>query len=51
MADRVNNNKIEQFKDTPLDIIETKPLEFNINIGKRVIKSIISPMFSTISIT
>ncbi len=39
-------DKIEQFKDTPLDIIETKPLEFNINIGKRVIKSIISPMFS-----
>lgn len=39
-------DKIEQFKDTPLDIIETKPLEFNISIGKRVIKSIISPMFS-----
>lgn len=39
-------DKIEQFKDTPLDIIETKPLEFNINIGKRVIKSVISPMFS-----
>lgn len=38
--------KIEQFKDTPLDVIEAKPLEFNINIGKRVIKSIISPMFS-----
>ena len=38
--------KIEQFKDTPLDIIEIKPLEFNINIGKRVIKSVISPMFS-----
>lgn len=38
--------KIEQFKDTPLDIIETKPIEFNINVGKKVIKSIISPMFS-----
>ena len=38
--------KIEQFKDTPLDIMENKPLEFNINIDKRVIKSIISPMFS-----
>ncbi len=39
-------DKIEQFKDTPLDIIETKPLEFNINVGKRIIKSVISPMFS-----
>ncbi len=38
--------KIEQFKDTPLDIIETKPLEFNISVGKRIIKSVISPMFS-----
>lgn len=38
--------KIEQFKDTPLDIIETKPLEFNISIGKRIIKAVISPMFS-----
>lgn len=38
--------KIEQFKDTPLDIMENKPLEFNINIDKRVIKSVISPMFS-----
>ncbi len=39
-------NKIEEFKDTPLDIIEKKPLEFNIHICKRVIKSIISPMFT-----
>lgn len=38
--------KIEQFKDTPLDIIETKPIEFNINVGKSIIKSVISPMFS-----
>lgn len=38
--------KIEQFKDTPLDIMENKPLEFNITIDKRVIKSVISPMFS-----
>ena len=38
--------KIEQFKDTPLDIIETKPIEFNITIANRVIKSVISPMFS-----
>lgn len=39
-------NKIEEFKDTPLEIMEKKPLEFNIHICKRVIKSIISPMFT-----
>lgn len=39
-------DKIEEFKDTPLDIMEKKPLEFNIHISKRVIKSIISPMFT-----
>lgn len=38
--------KIEQFKDTPLDIMETKPLAFNIEVGKRVIKAVMSPMFS-----
>ena len=38
--------KIEQFKDTPLDIMENKPLEFNIEIDSRIIKSVISPMFS-----
>ena len=38
--------KIEQFKDTPLDIMETKPLDFNIEVDKRVIKAVISPMFS-----
>ena len=38
--------KISVFKNTPLDIIEKKPLEFNINVDKRVIKSIISPMYS-----
>lgn len=38
--------KIEQFKDTPLDVMETKPLGFNIEVDKRVIKAIISPMFS-----
>ncbi|MDD3238101.1 MAG: ATP-binding protein [Candidatus Gastranaerophilales bacterium] len=38
--------KIEQFKDTPLDIMENKPLEFNIEVDKNVIKAIISPMFS-----
>ena len=39
-------DKIEEFKDIPLDVIEKKPLEFNIHICKRVIKSIISPMFT-----
>lgn len=39
-------DKIEQFKDTPLDIIEKKPIEFNITVDERVIKSIISPMFT-----
>lgn len=39
-------DKIEEFKDTPLDVMEKKPLEFNIQICKRVIKSIISPMFT-----
>ena len=38
--------KIEEFKDTPLEIMENKPLEFNIQVDKRVIKSIISPMFT-----
>jgi len=39
-------DKIEEFKDTPLEIIESSPIEFNIGIGKRVLKSIISPMFT-----
>ncbi len=38
--------KISIFKNTPLDVIEKKPLEFNINVDKRIIKSIISPMYS-----
>ncbi len=39
-------DKIEEFKDTPLAVMEKKPLEFNIQVDKRVIKSIISPMFT-----
>lgn len=39
-------DKIEEFKDTPLDIMEKKPLEFSIQVDKRVIKSVISPMFT-----
>lgn len=38
--------KIEQFKDTPLDIMEKKPLDFNIEVDKIVIKAVMSPMFS-----
>lgn len=38
--------KIEEFKDTPLNIIEQKPIEFNIEAGKKTIKTTISPMFS-----
>ena len=38
--------KIEQFKDTPLDDMEGTPLAFNIEVAKNVIKSVISPMFS-----
>ncbi len=38
--------KIEQFKDTPLDIMENKPLEFNIEVDTKVLKCVISPMFS-----
>ncbi len=39
-------DKISIFKNTPLDVIEKKPLEFNINVDNRIIKSIISPMYS-----
>ncbi len=39
-------DEIDTFKKTPLEIIEKKPLEFNVNVNNRVIKSVISPMFS-----
>lgn len=39
--------RIEQFKDTPLDVMENKPLDFNIEVDKRFIKAVISPMFSS----
>ena len=39
-------DKIEQFKDTPLDVMEKKPLEFNVEIDKKILKAVISPMFS-----
>ncbi len=38
--------KIELFKDTPLDDMESSPLSFNIEVAQNVIKSVISPMFS-----
>lgn len=38
--------KIELFKDTPLDDMEGSPLTFNIEVAKNVIKAVISPMFS-----
>lgn len=38
--------RIEQFKDTPLDVIEQRPLAFNIEVNQRVIKAVISPMFT-----
>ncbi|MBE7705767.1 MAG: cell wall metabolism sensor histidine kinase WalK [Cyanobacteria bacterium SIG30] len=42
------NDKIEEFKNTPLDIMEKKPLEFSISIGERVIKALISPVYSKV---
>ncbi len=39
-------DKIEEFKDTPLEVMENKPIEFNIKVDNKVIKSIISPMFT-----
>lgn len=38
--------KIEEFKDTPLNIIEQKPIKFNIEAGKLTLNAMISPMFS-----
>ena len=39
-------NEIQIFKNTPLEDMENKPLEFNVNIDNSVIKAIISPMYS-----
>ncbi len=39
-------DKIEEFKDTPLELMENRPLEFNILVDGRTIKSVISPMFT-----
>lgn len=37
--------KIEQFKNTPISEMVDKPLEFNIEVSEKVLKTIISPMF------
>ena len=37
--------KIEEFKDIPLDSILKNPPEYTVNIGDKVIKCVISPMF------
>ena len=39
-------DKIEQFKETPIDIMENRPIEFKVEVGKMTLKTIISPMFS-----
>ncbi len=38
-------DKIEEFKDKPLDEILKNPPEFTITVNKKIIKCIISPMF------
>ena len=38
--------KIALFKNTPLDIMEKKPLEFNVDVASSVIKTIVSPIYS-----
>ena len=38
--------KFEQFKYTPLEQMESQPLVFNIEVSGKVIKSLISPMFT-----
>ena len=37
--------KIEEFKNTPISQMSDKPLEFNIEVSEKVLKSVISPMF------
>ncbi len=39
-------DKIALFKNTPLDIMEKKPLEFNVEVASSVIKTIVSPIYS-----
>lgn len=37
--------KIEEFKNTPIVEMTDKPLEFNIEVSEKVLKTVISPMF------
>ncbi len=39
-------DKIAVFKETPLEVMEKKPLEFSVDVDSRVIKTLISPMYS-----
>jgi two-component system sensor histidine kinase NblS len=38
-------NKIKEFKNTPINEMADKPLEFNIEISDKIFKTVISPMF------
>ena len=37
--------KIEEYKDTPISEMSDKPLEFNIEVSDKILKTVISPMF------
>lgn len=37
--------KIEEYKNTPIVEMSDKPLEFNIEVSEKVLKTVISPMF------
>lgn len=39
-------DRINQFKDTPLDVMEQRPLAFNIDVNQGVVKAVMSPMFT-----
>ena len=39
------NEKIEEFKNTPIREMADKPLEFNIEVSNKILKTVISPMF------
>jgi two-component system sensor histidine kinase NblS len=39
------NVKLEEFKNTPINQMIDKPLEFNIEVSDKVLKTVISPMF------
>ncbi|MBE7713447.1 MAG: HAMP domain-containing protein [Cyanobacteria bacterium SIG26] len=40
------NDKIEEYKNLSMEEKSTKPIVFNVTIGGRILKSIISPMFT-----